>query len=168
MYHRSADISCLAHLACDFINITCNLLTYFQEDGHLCSCTSLLLKVCVYTAGARLHYLGPKGRSTQPFFRVLLSLSFGPRDAYSRDGMVATPLSLPVSFMHLCLSIPKSFQFCLMTLVENIKSGTRIQDTFAFHPHPHTARHLEGSGKPINFVFLKRQESVCVLSLLFP
>lgn len=79
MYHRSADISCLAHLACDLITITCNLLTYFQEDGHLCSCTPLLLKVCVYTAGARLHYLGPKGRSTQPFFRVLLSLSFGPR-----------------------------------------------------------------------------------------
>lgn len=43
MYHRSADISCLSHLACDLIYLTCNLLTYLQEDSHLCSCTPLLL-----------------------------------------------------------------------------------------------------------------------------
>lgn len=39
--------------------------------------------------------------------------------------------SQPPGLTHLCLSIPKSFQFCLMILVENIKSGTRIQNTFA-------------------------------------
>lgn len=98
MYHisgpsRSADISCLSHLACDLIYLTCNLLTYLQEDGHLCSCTPLLLQVC----GTRLVYLGLKGCSTQPFFSALLSFSLGPRDAYSRDEVVAIPLSLLVS-----------------------------------------------------------------------